>query len=187
MKLCTPLYVSLNMRRINSRASTLIFTRFSGGGFRSNLVGRSDSIWKDRENEPIFPPVERSSGELFPVSSGGERDGTERLSAGRPWIGGVAPSVTGLWPTALALRSCARITVPPPTLLSHSPSFSTRVSISFRTSSGFLLPPEMQEMRRIVRRIERGLKIIRDRCVISSLLFVSSKQGWGGGIGGLNY
>lgn len=114
MELCTPLYVSLNMRGINSRASTLIFTQFSGGGFRSNLVGRSDSIWKDRENEPIFPPVERSSGELFPVSSGGERDGTERLSAGRPWIGGVAPSVTGLWPTALALRSCARITVPLP-------------------------------------------------------------------------
>lgn len=160
MELYTPLYVSL--RWINSRAST-IFTRFSGG-FRSKLVGRSDSIWKDRENEPIFPPV-RSSGELFPVSSGGERDGTERLSAGRPWIGGVAPSVTGLWPTALALRSCARITIPLPPFSLSPRVFPSRFE---RTSSGFLLPPEMQEMR-LVRRIERGLKIIRDRCVISSL------------------
>ena len=76
----------------------------------------------------------------------GGKDRTGRASLGcQALIGGVAPSVTGLWPTALALRSCARITIPvsPSHLLrlpsSISSSLSTRVS-SQHSSVSFLSP-----------------------------------------------
>lgn len=125
----------------------------------------------------------------FPASAGERRtiSGFLRRRARRDWaslgwqalIGGVAPSVTGLWPTALALRSCARITIPvspshllcppflPVSLYACSippPRFVPRRD---ERLSGFLLPPEMQETRfiRASRRIKRGLKIIWERCI----------------------
>lgn len=121
----------------------------------ANKFTRDFYTIKDRSN--LGGKVGREKIELadFPASAGERRtiSGFLRRRARRDWaslgwqalIGGVAPSVTGLWPTALALRSCARITIPvsPSHLLrlpsSTSPSLSTRVS-SQHSSVSFLSP-----------------------------------------------
>ena len=80
-------------------------------------------------------------------------------------IGGVAPSVTGLWPSALALRSCARITTPrrlSPFSVRFSLDSCARATHVPRATRQLRLPFCRRKCRRILRKIATRRRLFDD-------------------------